>query len=99
MTASESFCSPAQDFSPDQPNQSDTNASERPRPPMSSITEIAVITGERYRIEGDPTDVEQIILDAARGSIMQLAWLVEAETGADLVVNPDHVVTLRAVDS
>jgi hypothetical protein len=66
---------------------------------MTSITEIAVITGERYRIKGDPKDVEQIILDAARGSIMQLAWLVEAETGEDLVVNPDHVVTLRAVGS
>ena len=66
---------------------------------MTSITEIAVITGERYRIEGDPKDVEQIILDAARGSIMQLAWLVEAETGEDLVVNPDHVVTLRGVGS
>jgi len=66
---------------------------------MTSITELAVITGERYRIEGDPKDVEQIILDAARGSIMQLAWLVEAESGEDIVVNPDHVVTLRAVDS
>ncbi len=66
---------------------------------MSSITEIAIITGERYRIEGDPKDVEQIILDAARGSILQLAWLVEAETGEDLVVNPDHIVTLRAVGS
>jgi len=66
---------------------------------MTSITEMAVITGERYRIEGDPKDVEQIILDAARGSIMQLAWLVEADTGEDLVVNPEHVVTLRAVGS
>jgi hypothetical protein len=66
---------------------------------MTSITEIAMITGERYRIEGDPKDIEQIILDAARGSIMQLAWLVEAETGEDLVVNPEFVVTLRAVGS
>jgi hypothetical protein len=66
---------------------------------MGSITEIAVVTGERYRIKGDPKDVEQIILDAARGSIMQLAWLVEAETGEDLVVNPEHVVALRAVGS
>jgi hypothetical protein len=27
---------------------------------------------------------------------MQLAWLVEAETGEDLAVNPEHIVTLRA---
>jgi hypothetical protein len=43
--------------------------------------------------------VERIILDAARGSIMQLAWLVEADTGEDLALNPDHVVMLRAVGS
>jgi hypothetical protein len=65
---------------------------------MTAITEIAVITGERYRIDGDPKDVERIILDAARGSIMQLAWLVEADTGERLAVNPDHVVMLRAVE-
>jgi hypothetical protein len=40
-----------------------------------------------------------MILDAARGSIMQLARLVEAETGAELAVNPEHVVMLRAADS
>jgi hypothetical protein len=75
------------------------SAKRAPRPPMTSITEIVVITGERYRVAGDPKDVEQIILDAARGSIMQLAWLVEAETGEELVVNPDYVITLRAVGS
>jgi hypothetical protein len=62
---------------------------------MAAITEIAIITGERYRVDGDPKHVEQIILDAARGSIMQFAWLVEAETGEELAVNPDYVVTLR----
>jgi hypothetical protein len=66
---------------------------------MTSTTEIAVVTGERHRVQGDVRDVERIILDAARGSIMQLAWLVEAETGEDLAVNPDRVVTLRAVRS
>jgi hypothetical protein len=38
-----------------------------------------------------------MILDAARGSIMQLAWLVEAGTGDDLAINPEHVVALRPV--
>jgi hypothetical protein len=66
---------------------------------MTSATEIALVTGERYRIEGDPKDIERIILDAARGSIMQLAWLVESETGADLAINPEYVVTLRAFGS
>jgi hypothetical protein len=27
---------------------------------------------------------------------MQLAWLIQAETGEHLAINPDHVVTLKA---
>ena len=65
---------------------------------MSTTTEIAVLGGERYRVEGDPKDVERLILDAARGSIMEFAWLVEFQTGERLGVNPESVVTLRAVD-
>jgi hypothetical protein len=64
---------------------------------LTPITEITVITGERYRIDGDPKEVEKIILDAARGSIMQLAWLVVADTGEDIVLNPESVVSLKAV--
>ena len=73
------------------------SAHEGPQAPITPVTEIAVTHGERYRVEGEPKDVERRILDAARGSIMQLAWLVELETGRDLGVNPDHVVTLRGV--
>ncbi|HUO69700.1 MAG TPA: hypothetical protein VMU39_02905 [Solirubrobacteraceae bacterium] len=75
------------------------SSSETPVRPTPSTTEIVVVTGERYRVEGTPKEVERTIVDAARGSIMQLAWLVEAETGADLAVNPDHIVTLRAAGS
>jgi hypothetical protein len=64
---------------------------------MTSTTEITVATGHRYRVEGDAKDVERLILDAARGSLMQLAWLVESETGQPLAVNPEHVVTLKGV--
>jgi hypothetical protein len=59
-------------------------------------TEITVVTGDRHRVEGDAKHVERTILDAARGSIMQLAWLIEADTRDDLAVNPKHVVLLRA---
>lgn len=58
---------------------------------------MTVVGGQRYRVEGDPDEVERIILDASRGSIMQLAWLVEAQTGERIGVNPDCVVTLRGV--
>jgi hypothetical protein len=62
-------------------------------------TEITLSTGDRHRVEGDAKHVERIIVDAARGSIMQLAWLTEAETGADLAINPEHVVMLRTASS
>jgi hypothetical protein len=73
------------------------SSGERPLRPATRTTEIAVLTGDRYHVEGDARDVERIILDAARGSIMQLAWLTEAETGEALAINPKHVVTLRAI--
>jgi hypothetical protein len=75
------------------------SSSEPPAPPTAATTEISVVTGHRYRVEADVKDVERIIIDAARGSIMQLAWLVEAETGADLAFNPHQVATLKAVTS
>jgi hypothetical protein len=60
-------------------------------------TEITVVGGSSYRVEGDARDVERMILDAARGSIMQLAWLVEVDSGERIGVNPEHVVALRAL--
>ena len=62
-------------------------------------TEIIVVTGDRYRVDGDVKHVERVILDAARGSIMQLAWLTESATRDDLGVNPGHVVLIRAAQS
>ncbi|HEY1508181.1 MAG TPA: hypothetical protein VGF93_04210 [Solirubrobacteraceae bacterium] len=63
------------------------------------MTEVTVLGGDRYQVDGDPKDVEKAILDAARGSLMQLAWLVESETGALLGINPECVVMLRALGS
>jgi hypothetical protein len=64
---------------------------------MILITEITFLTGERCRVEGDAKDVERLILDAARGSIMQLAWLTDAQAGEPLAINPKTVVMLRAL--
>jgi hypothetical protein len=66
---------------------------------MPPTTEITVVGGSVYRIEGDARDVERKILDAARGSIMQLAWLVEVDSAVRIAVNPAHVVALRALDA
>lgn len=59
-------------------------------------TEIVLSSGDRHRVEGNPEDIERLILDAARGSIMELAWMVDAESGERIGVNPEHVVMLRA---
>jgi hypothetical protein len=66
---------------------------------MSTTTEITVLGGDRYRVEGDARQVERVILDAARGSIMELAWLVESGTGELLGINPESVVSLRTAES
>jgi hypothetical protein len=78
----------------------------RDRPPpqrildfVTSTTELTVVGGDRYRVEGDVKDVERLILNAARGSIMEFAWLVEAETGERVGINPDHVVMIRQVSA
>jgi hypothetical protein len=65
--------------------------------PTANTTEVTVLGGDRYQVDGDPKDVERTILDAARGSLMQLAWLVESETGARLGINPECVVMLRGL--
>jgi hypothetical protein len=66
---------------------------------MGPITEITLLGGERHRVEGQAKDVEQQILGAARGSIMQFAWFTDAQTAEPLGVNPEHVMTLRSVGS
>jgi hypothetical protein len=66
---------------------------------MTSITELTVVGGDRYRVEGDLKDVERQILSAARGSIMEFAWLVEAETSERIGINPEHVVMVRDVSA
>jgi hypothetical protein len=64
---------------------------------MTSITEITFLTGERCRVEGAAKDVERVILDAARGSIMQFAWLTDAQAGEPVAINPESVVMLRTL--
>jgi hypothetical protein len=57
------------------------------------------VGGDRLRVEGDAQRIEAAILSAARGSIMELAWMTEAESGQRVGINPDHVLMLRAVDA
>jgi len=62
-----------------------------------SFTEILLVGGERIRVQGAPEDVQTKILDAARGSLMELAWLDEVESGQPVGLNPVHIVLVSAV--
>jgi hypothetical protein len=63
-----------------------------------ALTEVSLVGGASLRAAGEPSRVEAQILSAARGSLMELAWLTDAATGMQVGVNPDHVVMLRPVD-
>jgi len=58
-------------------------------------TTIVVVTGQRYTVDGSPQEVETAIVAASRGSIMQLAWLSEAESGRAIAINPSYLVALE----
>jgi hypothetical protein len=62
------------------------------------VTEITLADGQRLRVEGTTRDVEDAILAAARGSIMEFAWLTDADSGQSVGIAPDHVLMLRAAD-
>ena len=62
----------------------------------TATTQVTVIGGERFLVEGEAASIEAMILSAARGSIMELAWMTDAQTGERIGVNPEYVVTLRA---
>lgn len=62
-------------------------------------TEITLVTGDRLEVAGSPDEVESSLSGAARGSILQLAWLSDAASGRLVGVNPGHVVTVRAAPS
>jgi hypothetical protein len=64
-----------------------------------TVIEIVLTGGDRIRIDGDARVVESAILAAARGSIMELAWMIDAQTGQRIGINPDHVLMLREVET
>lgn len=64
-----------------------------------AVTEITLTGGTQIRVDGGVQVVETAIVSAARGSIMELAWMTEAQTGQPVAINPDHVLMLRELDS
>jgi hypothetical protein len=64
---------------------------------VSPIVEITLVGGDRLQVQGETTQIEGQILAAARGSILEFAWMTEARTGERIGVNPDQVLMLRAL--
>jgi hypothetical protein len=62
---------------------------------VGPASEIQLVAGPPVVVEGDVRSVEAALLAAARGSIMELAWLNLSGSGEPVGVNPDHVVALR----
>jgi hypothetical protein len=65
-------------------------------PGLTTSTEIFLVGGTCCRVDGKAEDVEKQILDAARGSLLELVWLTETESGKRIALNPEYVVLLRA---
>jgi hypothetical protein len=64
---------------------------------VSPIVEITLLGGDRLQVQGETTEIEGQILAAARGSILEFAWMTEARTGERIGINPDQVLMLRAL--
>ena len=64
---------------------------------MTPITEITIVGGQRLQVEGEAKQIEAQILSAARGSILEFAWMTEASTGQRVGVNPNQVLMLRVL--
>jgi hypothetical protein len=64
-----------------------------------AITELTLSGGERVRVEGEPHDIEAVILSASRGSLMEFAWMTEADSGQRVGINPDRVVMVRHAEA
>ena len=66
---------------------------------MVLATELTLVRGERVVVQGSPKAIESTVLAAARGAIMQLAWLTAVQGTRRIGVNPEHVVALREARS
>jgi hypothetical protein len=64
-----------------------------------ALTEITLTGGDHIKVDGDARAVEAAILSAARGSIMELAWMTDAQSGQRVGINPEYVVMLREIEA
>ena len=60
-----------------------------------ATTSVLLVTGELLEIEGEVSDIDRLLQDAARSSNGTLAWMTDMGTSEPVGVNPAHVVTVR----
>jgi hypothetical protein len=58
-------------------------------------TEIRLLNGDVFTVEGSLEGVEKRLSDAARSGQGRLAWFEEHPTGDSVGLNPAHVAALR----
>ena len=58
------------------------------------VTEILVVGGERFHVQGSPDDAESKIVEAARGSMLELVTFAQAGSGELIALNPAHIVAV-----
>ena len=58
-------------------------------------TEIRLLNGDTFTVEGALDEVEKVLSDAARSGQGRLAWFKEQGTGESVGLNPAHVTVLR----
>jgi hypothetical protein len=58
-------------------------------------TEIRLLSGDVFTVEGTTDEVERSLSDAARSGQSRLAWLKEYGRPDPIGINPAHVIALR----
>ena len=59
-------------------------------------TELRLLNGDVFTVEGPLEEVERRLSDAARSGQSRLAWFTEYDTDGKIGVNPVHVAILKS---
>ncbi|HEY7150918.1 MAG TPA: hypothetical protein VH391_04495 [Solirubrobacterales bacterium] len=62
-------------------------------------TEIRLLSGDVFSVEGSLEQVEKVLSDAARSGQGRLAWFKQQGGGDAVGLNPTHVAAVRVSDS
>jgi hypothetical protein len=60
-----------------------------------TCTEIKLLSGDIFTVEGNTDEVERALSDAARSGQSRLAWLTECGKGHAIGINPTHVIAVK----